>query len=353
MFPVLIAVPVKDEAERIADCLRALALQSETQADGIVLVVNNTTDGTTAVARALRPSLPVPVEVLELQFPPETACAGSARRAAMEHAAWRLKGEGVLMTTDADGRVPPDWVAANLWHIRRGVDAVAGRAILDPADAALLPKRLHDDDALECAFADALDEIAALLDPEPWDPLPRHTEQSGASIAVTAAAYRHAGGMPAVPLAEDRHFFDALRRVGSRIRHAPEIAVAVSGRTIGRAEGGMADTIRRRLQAPDPYLDSALEPANLRVERLRLRHAFRMLFERGQGSAPYLARTLGLSVPDVEQACARPCFGGGWAQLEAASPALLRRAVPAATVKAELQAARRILKSLRERVGVA
>lgn len=350
-MPVLIAIPVKDEAERIADCLRALTLQSETQADGVVLVVNNTSDGTAAVARALRPSLPVPVEIIEVQFPAERACAGAARRAAMEHAAGRLGPHGVLMTSDADGRVPPDWIAANLWHLGQGVDAVAGRAVLDPGEAALLPKRLHDDDARECAFAAALDEIASLLDPEPWDPLPRHTEHSGASIAVTVAAYRRAGGMPAVPLAEDRHFFDALRRTGSRIRHAPEIAVAVSGRTIGRAEGGMADTIRRRLHAPDPYLDSALEPALRRVERLRLRHRFRTLSECGQGSAWHLADALGLPPTLVEDACAQTCFGAGWALLESASPALRRTVVPASMVHAELAAARRILESLRAPAG--
>ena len=208
---VLVAVPVKDEAERIADCLRALTLQADRQPDGVVLLINNTTDGTAAVAWSILPALPAPVEVLEVEFPPETACAGSARRAAMEHAATRLGAEGVLMTTDADGRVPPDWVAANLWHLRQGADAVAGRAVLDPGDAALLPPRLHEDDALECAYAELLDTIAALIDPEPWDPLPRHTEHSGASIAVTRAAYRRAGGMPAMPLAEDRHFFEALR----------------------------------------------------------------------------------------------------------------------------------------------
>src|ERR1700712_5352800 len=63
--PILVAVPVKDEAERISDCLRALALQQDVRADGIVLVVNDTTDGTVDVVRALQPLLPVPVQIVE------------------------------------------------------------------------------------------------------------------------------------------------------------------------------------------------------------------------------------------------------------------------------------------------
>jgi len=171
---VLVAVPVKDEAERIADCLRALALQQEVLADGVVLVVNNTTDGTADVVRALLPVLPVPVHVVEHWFPPERASAGSARRLGMERAAAMLGEGGALLTTDADGRVPPDWVAANLWHLRAGADAVAGRALIDPVEAALIPAKLHEDDAEECAYAALLDEVAALLDPEPWNPWPRH-----------------------------------------------------------------------------------------------------------------------------------------------------------------------------------
>ena len=341
----LVAVPVKDEAERIADCLRAIALQSEIQADSIVLVVNNTTDGTAEVVRGLLPLLPVPVDIIEVEFSPAQACAGSARRLGMERAADRLQEHGILLTTDADGRVPPDWIAANLAHIRAGVDAVAGRAVLDPAEAALIPDRLHEDDAKECAFAAALDEIDALLDPEPWDELPRHTEHSGASIAVTLEAYRRAGGMPAAPLAEDRRFFDALRRVDARIRHAPDITVAVSGRTFGRAEGGMADTIRRRLVAPDPYLDTALEPAKRRAERARLRHRFRSAWS-GQEDV-YLAAALQLPGGLVEAALQAPFCGEGWAALEAASPVLRRVATPAADVIRELGATRQLLEALR------
>jgi glycosyltransferase involved in cell wall biosynthesis len=265
----IVAVPVKNEAERISACLLALANQNVVSPDAIVLVVNNTTDQTATIVRALAQSLPVSIEVIEHEFPPERASAGSARRMAMERAAALAGLEGAVLTTDADGQVPLDWVAANLYYLRRGLDAVAGRAVLDAADQATIPARLREDDALECAYAAALDEMASIIAPRPWDPWPRHTEHSGASIAVTVAAYGRAGGMPAAPVAEDRKFFAALEAVGARIRHAPEIAVTVSGRTVGRAEGGMADTIRRRLHRSDPYLDDALEPAMDRWRRLR------------------------------------------------------------------------------------
>jgi hypothetical protein len=44
--------------------------------------------------------------------------------------------------------------------------------------------------------------------------------------------------MPATPFGEDRAFFDALRRIDARIRHAPGARVVVSARIVGRAPGG-------------------------------------------------------------------------------------------------------------------
>jgi hypothetical protein len=119
----------------------------------------------------------------------------------------------VLLTTDADARVSPDWVADNLAALAAGADAVAGRAEIESEGARLIPAHLHAIDARERAFAALLDEIAALVDPDPADPWPRHDEHTGASIAVSVAAYRRADGMPAAPLGEDRAFFAALRGV--------------------------------------------------------------------------------------------------------------------------------------------
>jgi len=343
----VVAVPVKDEAESIGGCVTAIASQAGVQADAIVLLVNNTTDATATVIRALQPSLAVPVHVIEHDFPAECASAGAARRMAMEHAADFLRPDGVLLTTDADGHVPPDWIATALQYIDDGLDLVAGRVALDPADAARIPPALHDNDALEGAYARALDEIVARIDPDPWDPWPRHSEHSGASLAVRLDAYRRVGGMPASPLAEDRRFVAALRRIDARIRHAQEIVVMVSGRTIGRAEGGMADTIRRRLSAPDPYLDDALEPVGQVVRRARLRAALRRVHAFATVHDRALVATLsGAPAATVEDACSAEFVGEGMALLTTAGPLLRRILVPAADVLRQTSAAHAALREL-------
>ena len=347
--PVIVAIPAKDEAERIGSCLRSLAMQQGARADAVVLLVNNTRDQSATLARSLAPALPFAVHVIEHDYPAALACAGQARRMAMEYAAALAGRTGTLLTTDADGQVAPDWLALNLAHLRGGVEAVAGCVTLDPADAALIPARLHEDDARECAYATALDEIAARLDPDPWDPLPRHTEHSGASICVTLAAYRRAGGISAAPLGEDRAFFTALRRVDARVRHAPEVRVAVSGRIHGRAPGGMADTIRRRLTCADAWLDDALEPAAAATRRARLRSRLRRAYPAGEsrGIAGHgLARDLGLAAETMATALSAPYFGEAWAAVEAVSPVLARVRVAVTDLPAEMA------RALRERDGL-
>jgi hypothetical protein len=270
--PAVVAIPVRDEAERIVDCLAALARQ-QGGGPGVVLLVNNTSDRTMAVVAELAPTLPIPVHAVEHVFPAAQAHAGSARRMAMA-VADALAPDGVpLLTTDADGRAAADWLAGNCFHLRHGIDGVFGRAVIDPVEAERIPPSLHQADARECAYAAALDEIAHWIDPDPHDPWPRHAEESGASIAVSRETFRRSGGVPLVRLGEDRAFAVALRRTGARLRHAPEVQVIVSGRILGRAEGGMADTIRRRLVAPDTQLDAALEPVADRVARLQRRRA--------------------------------------------------------------------------------
>ncbi len=368
---VVVAIPARDEAERLPACLRALSAQAAAVPHRVLLLLNNTTDDTDDVLGALLPTLAMPVRVERVELPPERRHAGVARALSVNHAALLAGPVGVLLTTDADGVVAPDWLAANLRALRAGADAVCGRAVIDPEEARAIPEHLHADDAEECALAAALDELHARLDPDPHDLWPRHDEASGASLAVRAAALARAGGVPEVPLGEDRALVAALRREDFAVRHAPEVWVTVSGRLEGRAAGGMADTMRRRTVQQDEALDGRLEPAADAARRAAARHALRRLWPGtaawptvpaaalrhalglADGAAPpdlaALAGALGLTTDALRALLGRPRFGQAWEATEREAPALRRREVPRLAIAGEMAAARGLLAGLRGR----
>jgi Glycosyl transferase family 2 len=326
----VVAVPVRNEAERIGACLEALAAQQGIGASalGVVLFLNNCTDGTAQVVAALRPSLRVPIRMIEREFP--GANAGWARREAMEAAAdWLDEGEpfdGLILTTDADSRVPPDWVARNLAAAADGVDAVAGRIALDEADAARLPAALHARGRLEGGYETRLIEIEALIDPVPHDPWPRHWTTSGATLAVRLASYRRVGGMPPLAVGEDKAFVSSLLSSDARVRHDPDILVVTSGRLDGRAPGGAADTMKLRCDVPESPCDPRLEPLPRALFRYAWRRQLRRLHASGrlariQSWAPWL----GIRADDARAIARLPALGAVLAAVEAASPCLTYR----------------------------
>ncbi|MDB5646170.1 MAG: glycosyl transferase, partial [Methylobacterium sp.] len=255
----VIAIPVRNEAERIAACLRAIDAQVGLPPGslGVVLFLNNCTDGTEAIVADFVPHMSVPVRVTRVDY--AGAHAGWARREAMNRAADWLGADGMILSTDADSRVPPDWVARNWAALDRDADAVAGRIELDAAERALLPPSLHWRGEREDIYSDLLTEAEARIDPDPHDPWPCHRTTIGATLAVSVAAYRAVGGMPAIALGEDGAFVALLLAQGLHVRHDPAILVTVSGRLVGRAPGGVADTIRARCEKPDSLCDARLE----------------------------------------------------------------------------------------------
>jgi hypothetical protein len=280
-WSVAVAIPVKNEAERIAACLMALAAQERFSARfDVLLFVNNSDDGTAGIAEALAPSLPYDLTVVDVVLPASEASAGGARRRAMDIAAQLLEergGQGLLLTSDADSRVPPTWIADTVTAIDAGVDAVAGTVTLDATDEAALPARLKARGALEARYEALVCELESRLDPQDHDPWPRHPSESGASFAVSLASFRAVGGVPDRALGEDRALASALRHAGYRVRHDPKIVVITSGRLYGRAEGGCADTMRARIDEPTARCDEYLRPAW---------HVYR-------GRTPATSRTLG------------------------------------------------------------
>ncbi|MCJ2063734.1 glycosyltransferase [Methylobacterium sp. J-088] len=348
----VVAVPVFNEAERIEHCLRALDRQEDLGGSGlgVLLFLNNCTDGTAHVVAALRTSLRRSVRVIERAY--AEANAGWARREAMEAAAAWLEesdtSDGVILTTDADSRVPNDWVARNLAAITEGVDAVAGRIALDEADAARLPASLHARGALEGAYEALLTELEARINPVAHDPWPRHWTTSGATLAVRLATYRQVGGMPPLAVGEDKAFVSSLLSSDARVRHDPDILVVTSGRLDGRAPGGAADTMKLRCQVPESPCDPRLEPVPRALFRFALRRRMKELQSSGRlgRKAPW-APLLGIGTEAARRIANLPTFGAMLAATEAASPMLRYRPLRPAELPRQILHARAALSLLR------
>ncbi len=266
----IVAIPARNEEERIGACLRAIARQTgvDNQELAVVVFVNGSSDGTAREVRRLSSATGPDIAVIEdvAIGPPD---AGRARRRAMDAAAaWfarQANDDGsafrsVILTTDADTIVPPDWVARNLRAIDAGASAVAGAFDIDPAEKMGLPVMLRLRLGLEARYEALITELACRLDPQPHDPWPRHAATSGASLAVDLEAYLAVGGMPALPVGEDRAFVDALVAAGRRVRHDPDIRVRTSARLIGRAIGGFSDGMRLRARHWNGPCDERLQP---------------------------------------------------------------------------------------------
>ncbi len=348
---VVVAVPVKDEEDRIVACVASLANQIDVDLASIavILLLNNCSDGTAERVRALAPELPFALHLREVELPTPYANAGWARRLAMDAAAELVDPDGLILTTDADTQVDCDWVAANQREIARGVDAVAGYVVADPFELMDLPAAILERGSLEWEYQQLAAELEARADPEACDPWPRHNQNCGASAAITARAYRRIGGLPPRPVGEDRALFKSLRRLDSPIRHSLEVSVTTSARIDGRALGGLSDAIRLRGE-PDHPCDEMLEVAVVTLRRALWRAQLRTLWCEGRGSGcgptPWPTR-LGISERDFRRAAERQHFGEFWTELEALSPRLKHQLVTGAQLKRELRRMRRLVESAR------
>lgn len=348
------AIPVRDEAERIGACLEALGAQAGIApgSSAVVLLVNNSSDGTIEVVRELAPRLAVPLRMVERNSP--DANAGWARRGAMDAAAdWLEEAgstDGVILTTDADSRVPPNWIALNLAAIAAGADGVAGQIALDEADEARLPASLRARGLLEETYERLLTELSARIDPERHDPWPTHWSQSGASLAVTLAAYRRVDGMPAIALGDDRAFVSRLRAANLVVRHKPEIVVATSGRLEGRAKGGVADTMRVRCEEPDCACDGRLEPLPRALFRYRWHRRLRLLGAQGKlGETALWAQPLGISPAEAGKLLETGRVGEVIEGVDAASPRLRSPTLRPSELPGQIRLARAVVAAYRLR----
>ena len=301
---VCIVVPLRDEGVRIEAALDALAHQVDPAGRPvdraryeIVVLANNCRDDSAELARRFARRHPdLMLHVVETELPPAEAHVGRARQLLMDEAYERLAGPGraggVIASTDGDSRVTPTWLAATLAEVAGGAGAVGGRILLTPEGRAALDPGTRAYHLRDVGYRLLAAELADRLEPLPWDPWPRHHQHFGASLAVTTAAYRRAGGLPPVTPLEDMAFYRALVRVDARVRHSPAVRVVTSARREGRIAVGLSTQLREwtaMARVDEPYL---VESAPSLVARLTARRDLRAAWRRTRVGGPRSARAL-------------------------------------------------------------
>lgn len=217
-----VVIPAHQEEDLVGACLRSLrtaarSLEAECpDVDvSVVVVLDRCSDRTGALARAAGATT---IEV-------DAGNVGAARRAGVEHVATlhsHLRPEHVWVAgTDADTRVPRDWLSTQLRVATAGGRLVLGAVVPDGRD--LAPQVL-----------------AAWTRRHPPAPVGRHVH--GANLGVRLDAYLEVGGFPPEPLHEDQLLVAALRAVG--VDAHPGARVTTSGRLHGRAPDGFSGYLR-------------------------------------------------------------------------------------------------------------
>lgn len=227
-----VVIPAHNEARRLASCLSAAmaaarhaALQPEPVR--IVLVLDSCNDGSARLAAGF--------DVVTLSV--DARNVGVARAAGAEHLL-RL-GARWLAFTDADSRVAPDWLAAQL---ALGADAMCGTVAVDdwrghPAHVREHWRRTYRDED-------------------------GHRHVHGANLGVSAQAYRRAGGFPALACREDVMLVDLLAATGASIAWSAAPRVVTSARRDPRVRGGFGDTLGGWAKAADDTPPILLAGAN-------------------------------------------------------------------------------------------
>jgi glucosyl-3-phosphoglycerate synthase len=241
----VVVVPARDEAERIGACLLALARQEGIPRDcyEVIVVLDGCRDETLERLREAAEREPaLRVHPVSLREP---VGVGRARRLGMDLACGRLtrvgNPGGLIASTDADSVVASDWLRAQLELSAGGAEAIGG----------LIELSLDGDDPLaEQALIEreraAADRLVALLDGEaPGAGAIEHHQFSGASLAVTADAYRRCGGLPVRAALEDEALEHELGSLGVRIHRSRRVRVRTSARVEGRAPRGLANDLAR------------------------------------------------------------------------------------------------------------
>ena len=215
-----ILIPAHNEEALLDDCLRAARIAANHpgllgEAVQILVVLDSCSDASAAIAQAHQ------VHCLHVQARNVGHARGVGAGYLLEQGArW-------ISCTDADSRVAPDWLVAQL---AQGCDAVCGTVTVD-------------------AWSDGFDPAAQIRYHQAYQARDGHRHIHGANLGVSARAYVEAGGFEPLECHEDVQLVRELERCGASIAwsHAPQ--VVTSARLDCRAEGGFGDYLKSLMRA--------------------------------------------------------------------------------------------------------
>jgi glycosyltransferase involved in cell wall biosynthesis len=208
-----VAIPAHNEAASLAACLDSVLLATRHPAlDGerteVIVVLDACTDASSRIA-AERGVRTIAIDARNVGI----ARALGARCLLGAGSRW-------LAFTDADSRVAPDWLAAQL-SLR--ADAVCGCIEVDDWTGRTSDIRLR--------FLEGYTHADG------------HRHIHGANLGVSSHAYRRCGGFQPVAVSEDVALVDALLRCEAKIVWSAAPRVVTSARANVRARGGFGDTL--------------------------------------------------------------------------------------------------------------
>ena len=283
-------VPVRDEADLLDECLRALYYQLDFEGRQInlrryevIILANNCSDDSAAIARRFAQHHPgFRLHVVERTLGPSEAYIGRVRQLLMDEAYNRLvslnRKQGIIASTDGDTRVSPTWITAIQAEINGGADVVGGQIMTDRFSLAQLDSHVRWQHWRSLYYHHLKAKLEACIDPDPFDSWPRHQHHYGASLAVTVEMYKQSGGLPAVRTPEDVAFCQALVRMNAQFRHSPRVRVTTSARAIGRTDIGFANQLAQwAMMGQQTLLVESLEALET---RFRSRRQIRELWQR-------------------------------------------------------------------------
>ncbi len=228
-----VVIPVHNEEQHLERALAGVRaagnlLQQHHPAAGVsfLVVLDSCTDNSAGVAAGFART-DSRFKLVDVAF----RSVGKSRRAGIralftEAAFAELRaaaGQLWFANTDADSRVPENWLLRQLELANAGADAVLGSVEPDPdgMDPELL-RRWHAKHPFE----------------------EDHPHVYGANFGVRASAYVLAGGFPRQRSHEDKVLVERLRRRGFSVVSTDSIRVLTSGRTHARAPQGFGAYLR-------------------------------------------------------------------------------------------------------------